>query len=133
MLLQYSWEMKMVLALAAFVIIYGESLSTADQTNPLAKSIKPLKQLPGKSKLSKIRSLIHSIVKITNKIFDINDLMNLNYNLIYNLQLQVWCKYLGGGDVNSKMMALFKTLSPYSWEVKMVLALAAFAIIYEES
>ncbi|KAJ4976418.1 hypothetical protein NE237_001524 [Protea cynaroides] len=73
MLSQYSWEMKMVLALAAFALIYGESLSTADQTNPLAKFIKPLKQLPGKSKLSKIRSLIHSIVKITNKIFDIND------------------------------------------------------------
>ncbi|KAJ4975097.1 hypothetical protein NE237_000203 [Protea cynaroides] len=257
----YSWEVKMVLALAAFAIIYGESLLMADQTNPLAESIKLLKQLPNKSKLSKIRPLILAMVKLTNAIFVVDDSQSENIStyiqtvvcvivrsvvvctsqiigfddeytedelskltelvdrmnshlgqlldiedenckltideneirnthspdgkevevgplhklineiliasntiivegasgdqamldsqlksfknssqdsleeltkIVRKIYCELSCECLGGGDVNSKMVALFKTLSQYSWEAKMVLVLAAFSIIYGE-
>ncbi|KAJ4977075.1 hypothetical protein NE237_002181 [Protea cynaroides] len=262
-LLPYSWEAKIVLALAAFTIIYGESLVMADQTNWLAKSIKLLKLLPDKWKLSKIQTLIHAMVKMTNKILDVNDwqpdqnistyvqtvvesivvctsyiiglddeytedefsklmetvdgmnahlgqlLDEMNEMTDGNCKLtidenairsthtpdgkkvkvrplhklinemltasvtstvegasqdqgaldsqlkflknsseecleeltetldkiccELSCQCSKGEDANSKTVALFKMLSQYSWEVKMVLALAAFSIIYGES
>ncbi|KAJ4976735.1 hypothetical protein NE237_001841 [Protea cynaroides] len=221
----YSWKVKMVLALAAFSIIYWECLLMADQTDPLAESIKLLKQLPNKSKLSKIQSLILVMVKLTKTIYTVNDLQSENistyiqtvvcwtvgsvvvctsqiigfddeytvdelskltefvdgmnsrldrlvgigwtidendirkthapdykevkvgplYKLINEILIasdtiivkgasgdQLSCECSGGGVVNSKTVALFKTLSQYSWEVKMVLALAAFSVIYGE-
>ncbi|KAJ4975242.1 hypothetical protein NE237_000348 [Protea cynaroides] len=257
----YSWEVKMVLALAAFAIIYGESMLMANQTNPLAESIKLLKQLPNKSKLSKIRPLILAMVKLTNAIFAVDDSQSENISIyiqtvvcwivrsvvvctsqiigfddeytedelskltelvdrmnshlgqlfdiedenckltideneirnthapngkevevgplhklineiliasntiivegasgdqatldsqlksfknssrdsleeltkiVRKIYCELSCECLGGGDVNSKTVALFKTLSQFSWEAKMVLALAAFSIIYGE-
>ncbi|KAJ4975475.1 hypothetical protein NE237_000581 [Protea cynaroides] len=68
---QYSWEAKMILALAAFSIMYGESLLMANLTNPFVGSIKLLKQVPDKSKLSKIRSFIAAMVKVTDTIVEV--------------------------------------------------------------
>ncbi|KAJ4977242.1 hypothetical protein NE237_002348 [Protea cynaroides] len=238
----YSWEVKMVLAFAAFAVVYGESSLMVDQTEPLAESVKLLKQSPNKSKLWKIQNLIHALVKVTNTIveigdsqsagnietvvswtvgtivvcmshitgsvglddgdtkdvdlfeltkkvdemnmqlargdgmkpsrdliFDVNAIRSthvydgkieivelnilhkfINEILVYSTSstsstvqedpryrladiLLLLCKCSRGGDENSKTVALFKMLSHYSWEAKMILTLASFAVIYGES
>ncbi|KAJ4975552.1 hypothetical protein NE237_000658 [Protea cynaroides] len=68
---QYSWEANMVLALAAFSIMYEESWRMANLSNRFANSIKLLKQIPDKSKLLKIRSHINAMVKVTNTIVEV--------------------------------------------------------------
>lgn len=42
------------------------------------------------------------------------------------------CKCTSGGDAGATTLALFRILSSYSWEAKVVLALAAFAMNYGE-
>ncbi|KAJ4975902.1 hypothetical protein NE237_001008 [Protea cynaroides] len=77
----YSWEVKMVLAFAALAVVYGEFLLMADQTGPLAQSIKLLKQFPNKSKLRKIQNLIDALVKVTNTIVKIGDSQSAGNNV----------------------------------------------------
>lgn len=42
------------------------------------------------------------------------------------------CKCTSGGDAEATTLALFRILSSYAWDVKVVLVLAAFAIIFGE-
>ncbi|GAY69352.1 hypothetical protein CUMW_271280 [Citrus unshiu] len=51
-------------------------------------------------------------------------------DIIHKICCEISCK--GGGDALATTMALFKTLSSYSWDAKMVLSLAAFAVNYGE-
>lgn len=48
------------------------------------------------------------------------------------MQLSCKCTSGGGGDAHGTTMAIFNVVSPYSWDVKVVLALAAFAVNYGE-
>ncbi|BBH03734.1 Protein SIEVE ELEMENT OCCLUSION B [Prunus dulcis] len=41
---------------------------------------------------------------------------------------QLSCQCSGGGDLNASMMELLRTLKCYTWETKVVLTLAAFAV-----
>ncbi|XP_074334356.1 protein SIEVE ELEMENT OCCLUSION B-like isoform X2 [Apium graveolens] len=45
---------------------------------------------------------------------------------------QLYCKCSGEGNAQATPLSLFKILSRYPWEVKVVVALAAFAMIYDE-
>lgn len=45
---------------------------------------------------------------------------------------QISCKCTGGGEAHATTVALFNLLSNYSWDAKVVLALAAFAMSYGE-
>ena len=45
---------------------------------------------------------------------------------------QISCKCSGGGDAHATTMVLFNTLTSYSWDAKVVLSLAAFAVNYGE-
>ncbi|KAK6920603.1 Sieve element occlusion, C-terminal [Dillenia turbinata] len=51
---------------------------------------------------------------------------------IYKICCEISCKCSGGGDAHQTSMVLLNTLSGYSWESKVVIALAAFAVIYGE-
>ncbi|TKY47700.1 SIEVE ELEMENT OCCLUSION C protein [Spatholobus suberectus] len=42
------------------------------------------------------------------------------------------CKCSGEGDINSRIMSLFDLIGKYSWDAKVVLVLAAFAVRYGE-
>ncbi|KAK9203762.1 hypothetical protein WN943_014018 [Citrus x changshan-huyou] len=53
-------------------------------------------------------------------------------DIIHKICCEISCKCSGGGDALATTMALFKTLSSYSWDAKMVLSLAAFAVNYGE-
>lgn len=53
-------------------------------------------------------------------------------DIIHKISCEISCKCSGGGDAPAKTMALFNTLSSYSWDAKMVLSLAAFAVNYAE-
>lgn len=46
--------------------------------------------------------------------------------------VQLSCKCSGGGDAHATTMVLFNTLTSYSWDAKMLLTLAAFAVNYGE-
>lgn len=46
--------------------------------------------------------------------------------------MQISCKCSGGGDAHTITMTLFNMLSSFSWDGKVVLALAAFAANYGE-
>ncbi|KAF7144107.1 hypothetical protein RHSIM_Rhsim05G0212000 [Rhododendron simsii] len=43
---------------------------------------------------------------------------------------QISCKCLGGSDAHATTIGLFNTLSSYTWDAKVVIALAAFAVNY---
>ncbi|RWW13681.1 hypothetical protein GW17_00022583 [Ensete ventricosum] len=45
---------------------------------------------------------------------------------------QLTCKCSGGGDAHATTLALFNSLTHYSWDAKVVIALAAFAVSYGE-
>ncbi|KAK7312032.1 hypothetical protein RJT34_10579 [Clitoria ternatea] len=45
---------------------------------------------------------------------------------------KIFCKCSGEGDINSRIMSLFDLIGKYSWDAKVVLVLAAFAIRYGE-
>lgn len=49
-----------------------------------------------------------------------------------NMHDQISCKSLGGSDAHTTTVSLFNHLSSYSWDAKVVLALAAFALTYGE-
>ncbi|KAK4778646.1 hypothetical protein SAY86_006174 [Trapa natans] len=53
---------------------------------------------------------------------------------IHRISCELSCKCTsgGGGDAHGTTMAIFNLLSAYSWDVKVVLALAAFAVNYGE-
>ena len=45
---------------------------------------------------------------------------------------QISCKCSGSGDIHATSVRIFNILSSYSWDSKVVLALAAFAVSYGE-
>ncbi|KAI9173833.1 hypothetical protein LWI28_007291 [Acer negundo] len=53
--------------------------------------------------------------------------------IIHKISCELSCKCSGGGDAHATTMLLFNsTLTNYSWDAKMVLTLAAFAVNYGE-
>nr|POE88568.1 protein sieve element occlusion b [Quercus suber] len=46
--------------------------------------------------------------------------------------IQISCECSGGGDAHATTVAIFNVLTSYSWDAKLVLALAAFAVNYGE-
>lgn len=84
MLSSYSWDAKVVLALAAFAVHYGEFWLVAQLylTNPLAKSVAVLKQIPEimeqagslKPKYDAIINLIIAILHVTKCIIQLKEL-----------------------------------------------------------
>ncbi|BBH03745.1 hypothetical protein Prudu_014695, partial [Prunus dulcis] len=52
--------------------------------------------------------------------------------LIQKIYCEISCQCSGGGDVHATTMDLLRTLSNYSWEAKVVLTLAAFAVYHGE-
>ncbi|KAI9177381.1 hypothetical protein LWI28_014490 [Acer negundo] len=87
MLAAYSWDAKLVLTLAAFAINYGEFwlLAQIYSTNPLAKSMAILKQVPSilehasnlKSRFDALNSLIKVMMDVTRCIIEFKDLPSL--------------------------------------------------------
>ncbi|GAV89926.1 hypothetical protein CFOL_v3_33337 [Cephalotus follicularis] len=53
-------------------------------------------------------------------------------SLIDRISCELACKCSGGGDAHSTTMAILNTLSSYTWDSKLVLALSAFAVNYGE-
>ncbi|KAM7484165.1 hypothetical protein LguiA_000174 [Lonicera macranthoides] len=83
-LTSYPWDAKVVIALAAFAVTYGEFWLVAQlyPTNPLAKSVAHLKQLPDivehadslKPKFEAVTSLIQAMLNVTKCIVEFKDL-----------------------------------------------------------
>ncbi|RWR74382.1 protein SIEVE ELEMENT OCCLUSION B-like protein [Cinnamomum micranthum f. kanehirae] len=76
-LVKYSWEDKVVIALAAFAVNYGEFclLSQLHSTNPLAKYVVQLKPLPDISERETlIGILLKVVIDVTKTIIELNDL-----------------------------------------------------------
>ncbi|KAJ8645901.1 hypothetical protein MRB53_007649 [Persea americana] len=76
-LVKYSWEDKVVIALAAFAVNYGEFclLSQLHATNPLAKYVVQLKPLPDISERETLISiLLKLVIDVTETIIELNDL-----------------------------------------------------------
>ncbi|XP_042499880.1 protein SIEVE ELEMENT OCCLUSION B-like [Macadamia integrifolia] len=75
----YSWDTKVVLALAAFALFYGELnlVAVTFSDHPIAKAIKLLKQFPQESRLflsspNTLTSLIEAIVIATIRVVNFN-------------------------------------------------------------
>lgn len=51
---------------------------------------------------------------------------------VYYLRIQIACKCMGGGEAHATALSIFNILSSYSWDAKLVLSLAAFALNYGE-
>lgn len=87
MLSHYSWDAKVVLSLAAFAANYGEFWLVIQlyATNPLAKSVALLKQLPDiiehgnslKSRFDAVTKLINVMLDVTKSIIEFKELPSL--------------------------------------------------------
>ncbi|KAH7515633.1 protein SIEVE ELEMENT OCCLUSION B [Ziziphus jujuba] len=86
----YNWDAKAVLAVAAFAVSYGEFRLVANlyPTNPLAKAVALLKQLPEileltsgslKPKLEALFTLVRAKVDVTNVIVEFFDIQRDQY------------------------------------------------------
>ncbi|XP_058092436.1 protein SIEVE ELEMENT OCCLUSION B-like [Magnolia sinica] len=51
---------------------------------------------------------------------------------IHRIACEITCKCSGGGDAHATTLTLLNSLSSYSWDAKVVLTLAAFAVSYGE-
>ncbi|WOL00417.1 hypothetical protein Cni_G09130 [Canna indica] len=51
---------------------------------------------------------------------------------IHRISCEITCKFSGGGEPHATTLALFNSLTNYSWDAKMVISLAAFAASYGE-
>lgn len=84
MLANYKWDVKLVLALAAFALTYGEFwlLAHIHDTNQLAKSMAILRQVPGimehvnslKPRFDALNDLVKVILEVTRCVIEFNDL-----------------------------------------------------------
>lgn len=80
----YTWDTKVVLAMAAFAVGYGEFWLTAQlhSVNPLAKSVALLKQLPDilehtdalKPRFDAVNNLIQAMLNVTKCIIEFKEL-----------------------------------------------------------
>ncbi|KAK3223509.1 hypothetical protein Dsin_010534 [Dipteronia sinensis] len=61
--------------------------------------------------------------------FDMLDLLSFTINKV---SCEISCKCSGGGDAHATTLGIFHTLASYSWDAKVVLAMAAFALNYGE-
>lgn len=87
MLAAYSWDAKLVLTLAAFAINYGEFwlLAQIYSTNPLAKSMAILKQVPSilehashlKSRFDALNNLIKAMMDVTQCVIEFKELPSM--------------------------------------------------------
>lgn len=76
-LVKYSWDAKLVLALSAFAVSYGEFclLSHVHATNPLANYVVQLKPLPNiRERLPLISALLKVVIDVAKCIIDLMDL-----------------------------------------------------------
>ncbi|KAF5459974.1 hypothetical protein F2P56_019878 [Juglans regia] len=53
-------------------------------------------------------------------------------HLLHKISCEISCKFSGRGDAHATIMTLLRTLSIYSWDAKLVLTIAAFAVNYGE-
>jgi len=84
MLTIFKWDVKIVLALAAFALTYGEFwlLAQIHDKNQLAKSMAILKQLPSimarasslKPRFDTLNDLVSIIVEVTKRVIEFHDL-----------------------------------------------------------
>ncbi|CAK9180526.1 unnamed protein product [Ilex paraguariensis] len=61
-----------------------------------------------------------------------NEMLQLLAHPISTVSCEISCKCSGGSDGHSTTKSICVTLSGYSWDAKVVIALAAFAVIYGE-
>ncbi|EEF47605.1 conserved hypothetical protein [Ricinus communis] len=66
---------------------------------------------------------------LQNGFYEMLDLLSYTINKI---SCEIACKCSGGGDAHATTLAIFNLVSSYSWDAKLVLALAAFAVNYGE-
>ncbi|KAK4841218.1 hypothetical protein QYF36_000882 [Acer negundo] len=63
--------------------------------------------------------------------FDMLDLLASTINKV-SCEIQISCKCSGGGDAHATTLGILNTLASYTWDAKVVLAMAAFAMNYGE-
>ncbi|TYJ07970.1 hypothetical protein E1A91_A11G042100v1 [Gossypium mustelinum] len=63
---------------------------------------------------------------------DSNGMLEALAFLVHKISCEISCKCSGGGDAHATTMVLLNTLSSYSWDAKVVLTLAAFAVNFGE-
>uniref|UniRef100_A0A5B6ZLE0 Protein SIEVE ELEMENT OCCLUSION B-like n=1 Tax=Davidia involucrata TaxID=16924 RepID=A0A5B6ZLE0_DAVIN len=61
-----------------------------------------------------------------------SDILELLAYTINRISCEISCKCSGGGDAHATTVSLFNSLSNYSWDAKVVIALAAFGVNYGE-
>ncbi|XP_052205367.1 protein SIEVE ELEMENT OCCLUSION B-like [Diospyros lotus] len=71
---------------------------------------------------------------IEEKVFHdgLGEMLELVSHTINKISCEMSCKCLGGSDAHATTLAIFHLLASYTWEAKVVIALAAFAVNYGE-
>ncbi|XVF49735.1 hypothetical protein PTKIN_Ptkin04bG0037300 [Pterospermum kingtungense] len=75
---------------------------------------------------------MNAIDDITTSPVDTDGMLEALAYIIQKISCEISCKCSGGGDAHATTMVLLNTLSSYSWDAKVVLTLAAFAVNFGE-
>ncbi|MBA0552426.1 hypothetical protein Golob_023236 [Gossypium lobatum] len=62
----------------------------------------------------------------------IDDVLDALAYIVHKISCEISCKCAGGGDAHATTMVILNMLSSYSWDAKVVLTLAAFAVNFGE-
>ncbi|XP_038693169.1 protein SIEVE ELEMENT OCCLUSION B-like [Tripterygium wilfordii] len=62
----------------------------------------------------------------------LDEMLEVLSHTISKISCEISCKCSGGGDAHATTVTIFNSVTSYNWDVKVVLALAAFAVNYGE-
>ncbi|KAF3431155.1 hypothetical protein FNV43_RR25885 [Rhamnella rubrinervis] len=62
----------------------------------------------------------------------LQDMIELPTRIISTINCEIFCKWLGGGDVHNTTMDILHLVKHYNWDAKAVLAVAALSVSYGE-
>ncbi|KAI6686631.1 hypothetical protein NL676_032544 [Syzygium grande] len=63
---------------------------------------------------------------------DLREMLELLSYTIHKISCEMACKCMGGGDAHATTVNIFHILTNYTWDAKVVIALAAFSVNYGE-
>ncbi|KAK9050913.1 hypothetical protein SSX86_027538 [Deinandra increscens subsp. villosa] len=79
------------------------------------------------SEAAEIDAIVESVIYN-----DVNEMLEVMALTINKVSCEISCKCIGGGDPHATTTGIFNILSHYGWDVKAIIALAAFMVNYGE-
>ncbi|XP_047963572.1 protein SIEVE ELEMENT OCCLUSION B-like [Salvia hispanica] len=123
-------NVKPLLSIVEDILRLSKPSSSTDHTSLVNNQVKPHLDTLDSSKA--IQSSPHQDAKVLYNHEHDSEIVRLLAFPISKISCEIICKCSAGGEAHSVTMDLLKSLSNYSWDAKVVIIFAAFAVNYGE-